>query len=109
MGLVYGEHGAKAGVRHDRRGPRRAHPLPCAPHAHPCPVPLAFFFREEIRFTHSVQRWWCISHDPRTAVFAGAPWSRSAITGLGAGVGVGMGYTDCKHEFDAIAKAGEKK
>jgi hypothetical protein len=24
------------------------------------------------------------------------------VVGLGAGVGVGMGYTDCKHEFDAI-------
>ena len=38
-----------------------------------------------------------------------SPAARSAVTGLGAGVGVGMGYTDCKHEFDAIAKAGEKK
>ena len=38
-----------------------------------------------------------------------APWSRSAITGLGAGVGVGMGYTDCKHEFDIIAKESKAK
>ena len=39
---------------------------------------------------------------------AGSPAARSAITGLGAGVGVGMGYTDCKVEFDTIAKASGK-
>lgn len=33
-----------------------------------------------------------------------SPAARSAVTGLGAGVGVGMGYTDCKHEFDIIDK-----
>ena len=34
-----------------------------------------------------------------------APIARSAVTGLGAGIGVGMGYTECKHEFDAVSKA----
>lgn len=35
---------------------------------------------------------------------AGTPVARSAIAGLGAGIGIGMGYTDCKHEFDQMAK-----
>jgi len=30
--------------------------------------------------------------------------ARSAIAGLGAGIGIGMGYTDCKHEFDQMSK-----
>ncbi|KOO28198.1 hypothetical protein Ctob_000828 [Chrysochromulina tobinii] len=33
-----------------------------------------------------------------------SPSARSSIVGLGCGVGVGMGYTDCKVEFDTIAK-----
>ena len=45
----------------------------------------------------------------RGARLAGGPAARSAITGLGAGVGVGMGYTDCKVEFDTIAKANKAK
>eukprot|EP00320_Phaeocystis_rex_P004331 CAMPEP_0119063730 /NCGR_PEP_ID=MMETSP1178-20130426/6990_1 /TAXON_ID=33656 /ORGANISM="unid sp, Strain CCMP2000" /LENGTH=84 /DNA_ID=CAMNT_0007045109 /DNA_START=46 /DNA_END=300 /DNA_ORIENTATION=+ len=32
------------------------------------------------------------------------PVARSAIAGMGAGIGIGMGYTDCKHEFDQMAK-----
>ncbi|KAL1523600.1 hypothetical protein AB1Y20_018536 [Prymnesium parvum] len=32
------------------------------------------------------------------------PAARSACFGIGAGIGVGMGYTDCKYTFDCIAK-----
>ena len=35
---------------------------------------------------------------------AGSPAVRSSIAGLGCGIGVGMGYTECKVEFDSLAK-----
>ena len=33
-----------------------------------------------------------------------SPAARSAVTGIGAGFGIGMGYTDCKQQFDAIER-----
>ena len=38
-------------------------------------------------------------------VVTGSTPARSAVVGLAAGVGVGMGYMECKYKFDAIAKA----
>lgn len=33
-----------------------------------------------------------------------APTARAAVAGLGAGVGIGAGYSDCTHKFDALEK-----
>ena len=38
-----------------------------------------------------------------------SPAARSAVTGLGAGVGIGMGYTDCKVEFDQVQSAAARR
>ena len=96
MGLVLGEHGAEAGIRHARRGSRRAHPLPYATRRG---RPI---FSSALRATWRAGR--ARTHRPVRIRVAGAPTARTAVMGLGAGVGVGMGYTDCKVEFDQISK-----
>lgn len=33
-----------------------------------------------------------------------APTARSAVSGIGAGLGVGMGWSDCTHKFNDLEK-----
>ena len=119
VGYEHRKHRPQAGVRHHPGRSRRALDVPCAaPSAASTHSPDRVVLLTAAAACRAVCRA-CVSPcsmqaagcalaqgraDALHSPWTGTPVARSAIAGMGAGIGIGMGYTDCKHEFDQMAK-----